>query len=105
MIEKHLRDHIDTDLFDFEKQIQRSTAHALFNTAVSQFSQNLPRKTVMKNIHEVLKTDQCRKVANAAEFDNLLGKLCTLILKYRIGIAFYLRWKMLHRKADKSNKA
>lgn len=97
IIERHLRQHINADVLDFEDQINRSTAHALFNTAVSQYSSDKPRSVIDREVRTELKKKEYKTIIKKARFDSAKGKICVLALRFRLTYLFYLRWKQNHR--------
>lgn len=85
----HMSRCIDLDKFDFRQQQYRSTVHALFNAAASQFYSKEDYFKIVKDIKRSIKDPVYAEAIRSCRFISMKGKLAAFVLRYRL---FSLMW-------------
>ncbi|HJF40547.1 glycosyltransferase family 2 protein [Thomasclavelia spiroformis] len=85
LVARHLQNQIDTNIFDFQKQIDRFIVHSLFNVVVSQFNKSENSKSVVREIKKYLCDSYYRKAILNGKFKKYWpGILARYTLKYQM---------------------
>lgn len=95
----HIRKHINCQEYDFEEQLNRYTVHALFNVAISRFSQKKPYNNIKKEIIENLEIQYYKTAIKKCHYSHInICKCAELVLKLKLIFVIYLAYLYKIRK-------
>ena len=95
MLHEHLIGRINTQLYDFNNQINRWIFKELYTATVSQFNSNESFLTIRKNIIDSLNNNKYKEVLRHCYFDDSKNKLQLFLLKKHLILSLYLFNKIL----------
>lgn len=95
---QHLVQRIDTNKFDFERQIERRTVRDLYTVAFSQFNKDERYHVIKKQIIENLSSDDYKEILKKCKYKGFKQRLEVYLLKYHILFPIYILHKIQTRQ-------
>lgn len=92
---KHILDRIDVDYYGLRNQLNRSTAHGLFNAYATQFYQEKSYRDIKRDILISMEEEPYKTIISEVEFDRPLSrKLMEFVLKKHLIFMIWLYSKI-----------